>query len=457
MSDSLQGPADSPARFSLDLISSYLAALVRVLAWVVITAAAFRAGGEALVGLIIAARAWAQLAMYLPPALNVAALRVLSVPQAVEAHQPSPEATLDYEARRAVVQTSHPLAGVFRARVRITLYAATVAVLFAIGAVLAIPTFFNADVVIALALFTAGSLIRLQGEVASAALQARGRLALDNAFNLLAELIWIGFVLALAGEPTIFVAGVALMYALCQFLLTGTRQVAMYILVEGSLRAMLFRERRSTGPTRETIRDVWRIYVASLADFLYAPAGLILASWVLGEAAAGEYGIVLQVDAAMLLLVAGISSTLMPRFVRAWNAGDRSTFFALYVRWSIFSIGLLGLAGVVILGGSDWILTIWLGRAPDRVIQLLPWVLVHTVIGGAAGVGRAALLASGKSAAWARSAWAFGLANLLLALGLTTLADLGLMGIVLATVLTVCLRCAVWLPWTVHRSVRSHH
>lgn len=454
MSDPLQAPPDSTARFSLDLISSYAASFVRVMAWVAVTAAAFRAGGEAVVGVIIAARAWAQLAMYLPPAFNVAALRVLTVPQASEATPQSTQGAIDYASKPAVVHASHPLAGVFLARLRLTLYAAAVAVALLIPAVLGIPSLFDADLVLALALFTAGSLIRLQGEVASAALQARGRLALDNVLNLLADLLWIGFVLLLASEPTIFVAGASMMYALCQLLLTGARQMAMFLSVEGSLRAMLFRRHASTETMHETLGDVRRIYASSLADFLYAPAGLILASLLLGEASAGEYGIALQIDAALLLLVTGISATLMPRLTHAWNTGDRAAVRSLYIRWSLISLALLGSAATVIALASDWLLSLWLGDAPEGVARILPWVLLHTVIGGAAGVGRAVLLAAGLSGAWARSAWGFGLANILLALSLVTLTDLGVLGIVVATIVTVTLRCAVWLPWRVVQATR---
>lgn len=454
MSDPLQAPPDSTTRFSLDLISSYAASFVRVLAWVVVTAAAFRAGGEALVGVIIAARAWAQLAMYLPPALNVAALRVLSIPQAGEAMPHSPQGAIDYASRPAIVQASHPLAGVFRARLRLTLYASVLAVALLIPAVVGLPILIDPDVLLALALFTAGSLIRLQGEVASAALQARGQLALDNVLNLLADLLWIGFVLLLADEPALFVAGAAMMYALSQLLLTGSRQLAMYLFVEGSLRAMLFRRHASVETMRETLADVRRIYASSLADFLYAPAGLILASLLLGEASAGEYGIALQIDAALLLLVTGISATLMPRLTHAWNAGDRAAVRSLYIHWSLNSLVVLGSAAIVIALASDLLLALWLGDAPRGVVRILPWVLLHTVIGGAAGVGRAVLLAAGLSGAWARSAWGFGLANILLALSLVTLTDLGVLGIVLATIVTVTLRCAVWLPWRVIQTTR---
>lgn len=81
--------------------------------------------------------------------------------------------------------------------------------------------------------------------------------------------------------------------------------------------------------------------------------------------------------------------------------------------------------------------------------MLLPLLLVHTVIGGASGVGRAVLLGMGRVRVFMKSSLIAGSANVVLGATLAGPVGWGLKGIVLATIIVVVARCAIWMPWYV--------
>lgn len=81
-------------------------------------------------------------------------------------------------------------------------------------------------------------------------------------------------------------------------------------------------------------------------------------------------------------------------------------------------------------------------------------VLIHTVIGGTAGVGRAVLLGMGRFRAYTVSALLGGIANVALAILFVLVFGWGVRGIVFATVISVTVRCAIWMPWYILRGLR---
>ena len=85
--------------------------------------------------------------------------------------------------------------------------------------------------------------------------------------------------------------------------------------------------------------------------------------------------------------------------------------------------------------------------------MILPLVLIHTVIGGTAGIGRATLLGMGRFRAYTASALIGGIANVLLALTFVVL-GFGLRGIAFATIIAVTARCAIWMPAYIIRATR---
>jgi Na+-driven multidrug efflux pump len=124
-------------------------------------------------------------------------------------------------------------------------------------------------------------------------------------------------------------------------------------------------------------------------------------------------------------------------------------------------LGLLTTASIVILFFSDALLRAWLGSVEPLTGSILPLVLIHTVLGGASGIGRAVILGMGWMRAHVVSSIAAGLLNVVLAIVLAGPFELGLVGVVYATIVTVSLRCALWMPWFVlsrlQREERAGH
>jgi O-antigen/teichoic acid export membrane protein len=196
------------------------------------------------------------------------------------------------------------------------------------------------------------------------------------------------------------------------------------------------------------------VLFAQLADYLYAPTDYILINRLLGWEHVATYTPAMQIDAGLLLLVTGLSSVILPKTALAHTAGETERVRRYYLYGTVFSAALLVFAAVVVFIASPLIFRLWLGE-PMRPTQLiLPLVLIHTVVGGSSAVGRSILLGMGKVRAFAISVLIAGVSNVLLSYIFVRYMGLGLKGIVLGTIVAVVVRCALWMPWYVLRSLR---
>lgn len=303
-----------------------------------------------------------------------------------------------------------------------------------------------------------GLLVRVTTEPASAAIQSRGYLWLDNALLILVELAWPIAAIAIVHEatntPDRFVAVARLFLGLGVAMTVLRVFLARWIIGFGPRRPI-----SAGSPRLVEVSRLMRTYgltaVASFADFLYAPASLIILSTFVAPAAIADYTPALQFDAALLLLVGAIAATMLPRAMRL--AGERrdAELRSLYVRSTLISLAILAVAAIAVWLTAPTILRLWLGQPMPVTLSILPLVLLHTVIGGTAGVGRATLLAMGRFRAYTISAVLGGLLNVGLALFFVVGLGWGLRGVALATVIAVFARCAVWMPWYVLRCLRT--
>ncbi|MFT3788690.1 MAG: MATE family efflux transporter [Tepidisphaeraceae bacterium] len=313
-----------------------------------------------------------------------------------------------------------------------------------------------------LALIAMGWIARSVSDIRGGWLQHGGRLALDNSLVIIAEVVWVLTVLVFVGAEQLRGAGridqsiivrIGLAYLLSGALLIAMRATAL-LRVEA---------RRSPAPIDPTIpRDAAKlvragctITLGSLADYLYGPVSMLIVTAALGSASSAGYGVALFFDSVLLLLVAGVAGPMLPRIAAASSAHDFTRVRKLYVNATLACLGVLASAAIVVWIASPWILTVWLKNPPDTVHTVLPIVLIHTVLGGTAGVGRAALIGIGRHRAYAVSALVGGLMNVALAFVAVYILKLGLPGVAWATVIAVGLRCAAWMPWFVMRATRS--
>jgi membrane protein EpsK len=197
------------------------------------------------------------------------------------------------------------------------------------------------------------------------------------------------------------------------------------------------------------------IVLSQFADFLYAPVNQLLIKANLGTSALAIYAPTLHVDGALLLLVSGLGTLLLPLASLAKSEKRFDTLRSYYVWGTIGSFVMLATGAVVACSIDGWLFTRWLGDPFPATQAILPLVMIHTVVGGTASVGRAVLIGMGRIKAYAISTLIGGGVNVLLAMLLLNYTDLGLFGIIYATIFTVTARCLIWMPiytlWVIRR------
>jgi O-antigen/teichoic acid export membrane protein len=196
------------------------------------------------------------------------------------------------------------------------------------------------------------------------------------------------------------------------------------------------------------------IALAQLADFLYAPTDYILINRLISPGTVAYYAPAVQIDAGLFVVVGALAAVLLPKAALAHTSGDVATLRTYYVRGTLLSAALLVAASLAVYFLSPWIFRLWLGNPMPQTQAILPLVLIHTVVGGSAGVGRSILLGMGKVKPFAAAALVAGVANVVLSFVFVKYFALGLNGIVYGTLAAVIGRCVLWQPWFVLRTLQ---
>jgi len=298
----------------------------------------------------------------------------------------------------------------------------------------------------------AGTVLRLLAEAPGAILQTTGRIAADNLLQGGAEIVWaVGSITAmLIGYHWDWSVGGA--FVLASALLLAARLI-------------LARRAVPAGPGGRTAID-WRfacqllgfgllVVAAQLADYLYAPTDLILIDRLIGRGSVADYAPGVQVDSALLLLVAAVASVLLPRTALVHARGNAAAARRYYVRGTLATAGLLMVAAGSAIAFAPMAFRIWLGDPMPATVAILPLMLINTVIGGSGAVGRSVLLATGKVRAFTVSVLVAGAINVVTAYVFVVYAHMGLRGIVFGTIVAVVARCVLWMPWYILRSLPS--
>ena len=472
---------DQPGNVRHQLLAAYCASGAKVLAWAVAAAVVYRHLGAGPFALLMLLRGTLGLfnhaAFGLGPAvLHYSALARRGVNVAVVAEPVGgaarPAATpgrdvLDYAARpvTAVVEPGSTPFSVLLHAFRLTLLLGLVAgVLLRLymqvfDRVHDVPSSFGRDDVLVVAMIGGGVLLRAAGDVAGGASQAGGRLVADLLAAAAADLLWAGICLWFVATAAINdLTSVALPY-----LLTGV--VAAFVrwaIAAGSVVVQAPEE-----PPGVVTKDVFGwpftfrllaygglVTLGGVADFLYAPIDYVILNKLVDPLAVAVYAPAVQVDAALILLVTAVASVVLPRSAIRHANKDAAGVWREYVRAAVASAGVTLVGGVAVYLLSPWLFALWLGDSLPATRAILPLVLAHTVIGATAGVGRATLLATGKAGAYAVSVLVGGLLNVGLSLWFVHL-GFGLRGVIWGTLVSVLLRCVLWLPWYVRRSLRA--
>ncbi len=457
---------------TLDLASAYVLTLSRVIAWAGVSAIVYRNAGPGALALLVLVRATTGLLVYLTAGIGPTMIHLLSqfAPTAPgadrKADAPSSQ-TLAYRDRRAIddLPADADLQRLYRAAILLSL---------AIGALALVPlaaytklfsllheVSFAANknsvgtVQNAVMLMGVGVLLRGVSEPAGAMLQIRNRLWWDNLLLAMTEWAWLGLcAVALAGTrgTSDTFATVAAMFTNSGFLLLAVRLALAELTGRKGARV---RVRWRWSVIRAILFPAAVLSIAQAADFLYAPTDYVIINRLLDPVLVAAYAPALQIDAALFMLVSAVSAVILPRAARASAAGDHAALWRYYVSGTIVTGCVLLLAAIVVWIISPWLLRAWLGDVMPQTQDILPLVLVHTVIGGSSAVGRAILLGMGRFRAFTIAALLSGGLNVVLSILFGWVLGWGLNGVIVATIVAVTLRCVVWMPWYVLRCLRS--
>lgn len=308
-------------------------------------------------------------------------------------------------------------------------------------------------------LMTGGMLARIVGDVPGTLLQARGRLAIDNLLVAMGEWCWPGMLLAwqiFLRPPGATVA----QSAAAAFLITGVslgliRTVAaLTVLSSEGIRLGHVENERAL--VRTMVWPSMILLLGHLADFCYAPLNQLLLGKTRGAVAVAAYAPALQLDAALLLLTAAISTTLLPHLTRKLAEGSIEQVRRDYLRSVIASVAITGLAAGVVMLMAGPLLRAWLGSSlPEGAGWLARLVLTHTILGAPAGPSRALLLAAGRYRTYTAAALLAGVTNAVGCTLILTLTSWGPEAVIGVTIGTVLLRCTIWMPWYCLRLLNS--
>jgi O-antigen/teichoic acid export membrane protein len=281
-------------------------------------------------------------------------------------------------------------------------------------------------------------------------LQARNRIALDNLLLAAAEAGWGVLAVGVLGEAvSVGPVGLAFMVANAGLL------VARVIAGRLEVQQLTTRARASGAIARQLLAFGSLIVVAQVADFLYAPTDCILINRLLDPRNVAYYSPAIQIDAGLLLLVSGLAAVLYPKSSLAHAAGDVARVRRYYLRGTLVSFTMLAVAAVAVWAVSPWLFRVWFHDDMPQTRAILPLLLVHTVVGGSSAVGRSVLLAVGKVKPFTVAVLVAGVSNVFLSYAFVRFGGLGLRGIVLGTIVVVVVRCAVWMPWYVMRTLKQ--
>jgi O-antigen/teichoic acid export membrane protein len=291
-------------------------------------------------------------------------------------------------------------------------------------------------------------------EASAAVIQTLHSITLDNVLVVISEAAWALFVLLSSGNlmPSGDLIGqVGIGYVASGALLLGARVTIANRRIPQRIRSLWYAK---LPIIRQLLWAGSLITLAQLADFLYAPTDYILIDRFISTDAIAVYAPAVQIDAGLLLLVSALAATLLPKAALAHAAGEVRTIRSYYVYGTLFSAGVILAAGSIIYVLAPSIFRLWLGDPLPQTQAILPLVLIHTILGGSSGVGRAILLGMGKVKPFAIAAIVAGVANVILSFTFVKFFNLGLNGIIYGTIAAVIGRCVLWQPWYVMRTLR---
>jgi hypothetical protein len=397
------------AAFARDLASSYAASVARVASWLIVSAVVYRRGGADDLALLMLLRGTVGLLSYASLGLAPALVHLLAVPLPVISIAPA-AAKIDYAPSSPVDTRSHRdcvFATAFFLACVICGLACICGFAYAgfVGEVHGLADHNVPPAKQVVGYFVLATVARVVGDLFGARLQASGRIWIDNICLLTGEVTFVLFALADNSEPaadaaTAYFAGAAV-------------ALAGRLLSASDLRAIDSHNFRSDLVLPLLIGG-GAVLLSQLADWFYAPLNQLLIAGYLSIDAVATYVPALQVDAALLLLMAGLTGVLLPNAARAAAVGDRAALRRQFIGGSLVSLVLLTTAAVGVWTLSAALSIVGsaipcqLPRRSCRSCSCIPCSAASAVSGGpcCSGWGGSSRMRSRQSpAAWRTRFW----------------------------------------------------
>lgn len=457
--DSAVSESNQPAgTMHRDILSAYALTASRIFGWIVVSALVYRRLGAQAFALLTLVRS--TVGLLSNTSLGLAPAMIAKLAQAL--HR-KPVAAISVDADLPMLVEPMPelegdlnIAAVYASGLTLAIAMASVGVALSLlyGGFFThlhnVPEGYSAQTMFVMAAaMGAGITIRMIGDAPAAVLQTHRHIALDNWLMAAAETLWVvlSAVVVIQHESIAWI-GVALLISNSALLIA--RLLAAHFIAGriqfGQVRLPLMRALLAFGSL---------VAIAELADFLYAPTDYILINRLLTPQAVADYAPAVQFDGAILLMVSAIAEVLLPKTALAHHSGQRDLvrkYFFFGTAATTFILIFCAVGGYAI---APHIFKVWLGtKKLPETRAILPFVLIHTVIGGSSIVGRSILLGMGKVRVFTTAVILAGVSNVILSYCFVKFAGLGLRGIILGTIVAVVARCAIWQPWYVLRTLR---
>jgi O-antigen/teichoic acid export membrane protein len=448
---------------SRDIASAYIASISRIGSWVIVSALVYRYVGAAEFAMLALVRGTIGLLNYvslgLAPALIHQAARLRSEPvPSISGDAPSQGKWLSYNTpppQDSPLQTLYSNALSIGLWTGITGFLLSLAYAGTFEKLYRVPSREHGEMWAVVLPIGVGIVLRLISDVPGALLQVRGMIARDNTWLAVGDVFWMilsACYIFPRTDPVATLENISIAY--------GLSGVIVFLGRWGNAG-------RETGILlprfRQTSFDIQRyllaygalVVAAQLADYLYAPTDYILIDRLLSPLDIANYAPGVQIDSGLLLLVMGLSNVLLPKAALAHAGGSARTVRQYYLRGTLVSMALLSVASLFIWLASPWLFRLWFGNSMPGTREILPLMLLNTVIGGSAAVGRSILLAVGKAKPFAIAALVAGITNVACSYAFVRYLHWGLRGIILGTIVAVVGRCMIWMPWYVMKTLRQ--
>ncbi len=251
---------------------------------------------------------------------------------------------------------------------------------------------------------------RNAGDVGGGLLQRWNKLWLDNLLQIGGEVMWV----LLAGVLVINLqSGIPLSpldMALPMVVAAGLSMAGRWQL--SGVSAALMAGKQVTAEVRrgaaELATDIRRrgvpVTVGNMSALLFAPLTTLLIGWLLekgqGDRALAAYAPLLLIDGGLGLVAAGIGQALFPRLAAAVRGNEAGGDEARYRRLRLSGvIGVTLAVGVLAAGvwlASPFLLPIWLKVVDPATLSALPIVLIHSTVGAGVAVTNTCLIAQNR-------------------------------------------------------------